>query len=445
FTPDEKEKFHTKNEEMANRALRVLAIAYRELSPAEIEQFNKTNSFSKEDIEKELVFLGLAGMIDPPRDEVKEAVLTAKKAHIRIYIITGDHGLTARAIAKQLNIIDEIRENKIITGVELNNISDQDLEKYLSNKELDIIFARVSPQHKLRIVTILKKLEEIVAVTGDGVNDAPALKKADIGIAMGITGTDVSKEAANMILADDSFSSIVTAIKEGRTIYDNLKKFVFYVFSCNTGEVITVFAAIMLGLPAPLTAVLILSVNLGTDILPALALGVDPSEPGIMEAKPRDPDEKIMNRDFVTRFAYIGILIGAVVMGIYILTLYRYGWSWGEALTNTNIIHLKASSSAFALLIIIQMVQAFNARSDKYSMFKIGFFSNKYLLGAIVISVVMTFAMVENSFLQHYLKTTGLNFEDWGIILLASTSIFITEEIRKFFVRKKLAAVKVVE
>jgi len=445
FTQQEKDKFLKKNEEMASRALRVLGIAYRELTPAEIAEFQKTKTFKKEDIEKDLIFLGLTGMIDPPRDEVKDAVLTAKKAHIRIYIITGDHGLTAEAIAKQLNIISDDIEHKIITGIELNNMSDEYLKKNLSNKKLNIIFARVSPEHKLRIVTLLKELKEIVAVTGDGVNDAPALKKADIGIAMGITGTDVSKEAANMVLADDSFSTIVTAIKEGRTIYDNLKKFVFYMFSCNTGELIVVFAAIMFGLPSPLTAVLILAVDLGTDILPALALGVDPSEPGIMKAPPRDPDEKIMNRSFVTRFAYIGILIGAVVMGIYILTLYRYGWTWGEPLTDGNLIHLKASSAAFALLIIIQMVQAFNARSDKYSIFKIGFFSNKYLLGAIIISIVLTFAMVENSFFQHYLKTTSLTLEDWGIVLLASTSIFITEEIRKYFVRKKLAAVTVVE
>lgn len=445
FSPEDKKRFLKQNEAMANRALRVLAFAYREITPEEVEEFKKTHTFKKEDVEKNLIFAGLAGMIDPPRPDVRAAVALAQKAHLRIYIITGDHGLTAQAIAKQLTIISDEREHKVITGVELNKLSDEEVSKDLANRDLDIIFARVSPEHKLRIVKLLKKQREIVAVTGDGVNDAPALKKADIGIAMGITGTDVSKEASNMVLADDSFATIITAIKEGRTIYDNLKKFVYYIFSCNIGELVTVFAAIALNLPAPLTAILILAIDLGTDVLPAVALGVDPSEPGIMEKKPRDPNEKIMNRRFVGRYVFMGLTIGAIVMGIYILTLYRYGWSWGEHLTDENFTYLKASTSAFALLIIIQMVQAFNSRSEKNSIFRLGLFSNMWLLGAILISLILTIIMVEVPFLQHYLKTTSLSGEDWGIIIGSSLLVLLIEEVRKILLRRKLAAQEALE
>lgn len=435
-----KEKYLDKNVYMAKKALRGLGFAYRELTKAELEKFEKTETFEKDEIEKDMIFLGLTGMIDPPRPEVKESVQLAKEANIRIYIVTGDHGLTAEAIAQQLTIITPEREHKIITGIELNQLTDKDIKKDIKNKKLDIIFARVSPEHKLRIVTLCKQLHHVVAVTGDGVNDAPALKRADIGIAMGIAGTDVSKEASNMVLADDSFSSIISAIKEGRTIYDNLKKFVFYMFSCNIGELITVFMAIILALPSPLTAILILAVNLGTDVLPAVSLGVDPAEPGIMQEKPRDPHEKIMNKGFIARFVYIGTVIGIIVMVVYIWTLLRYGWTWGEQLSTDNFIHLKGSTVAFALLVVVQMAQAFNARSDHHSIFQLGFFSNKLLLAAITSSVFLVLAMVEIPFLQKYLHTVHLDFYDWGLIVGSSLIVLLMEEIRKIFVRKKLAA-----
>lgn len=436
FDVKNKTRFLKKNDEMASRALRALAFAYRELTPAEVKKYEKAKHYDKSAVEKNLTFLGLVGMIDPPRPEVKEAVKLAKEAHIRIFVITGDHGLTAKAIAKQLGIITDTRKHHIITGENLNDLSEKKLTKLLSNRKEDVIFARVSPEHKLRIVTALKNLHEVVAVTGDGVNDAPALKKADIGVAMGITGTDVSKEASNMVLADDSFSTIINAIKEGRTIYDNLKKFVFYIFSCNIGELVTVFAAIILALPAPLTAVLILAVDLGTDVLPAVALGVDPSEPGIMKNKPRDPKQKIMNKPFVLRFLYLGITIGIIVMTVYIWTLYRYGWTWGEHLADDSLIYLKAATTAFTTLVIIQMVNAFNSRSEKYSAFKMGFFSNMWLIGAIFISLIFTFLMVEVPLLQHYLGTTHLNATDWEIIIGASLIVLVVEEARKFLMRK---------
>jgi Ca2+-transporting ATPase len=428
------------NESMARRALRGLGFAYRTVSETEINKGKKEGSwlFLKDDIEKNMTFVGMIGMIDPPRPEVKAAVDMAHKAGIRTYIITGDHGLTAEAIAKQLNIIGQNqRKHIIMTGEDVNNINDKELSAKLNEKNLDIIFARVSPEHKLRIVTLLKASGEVVAVTGDGVNDAPALKRADIGVAMGISGTDVSKEASNMVLADDSYSTIVTAIKEGRTIYDNLKKFVFYVFSCNIAELLTIFVAIILGLPSPLTAILILCIDVGTDVLPAVALGIDPSEPGIMNRKPRDPKEKIMTKPFVERYLYLGLIMGALVMGTYIWTLYRYGWSWGQVITDDSQVHLKGSSVAFALLVIIQMVNAFNSRSEKNSIFKLGFFTNPFLLGAIAISILTTIAIVEIPFMQTYLHTTSLNFSDWSIILGASLIVLVVEEMRKIFVRKK--------
>ena len=275
LTAVKKREILKQNDAMAKQALRVLGFASRELKLGH-KQYNKTL------IEKKMVFMGLMGMIDPPRPEVYDAVKKAHLAGIKIYVITGDYGATAHAIARKLNIV-QTPNVKVITGEDLNKLTERNLLKLLKQKNYELIFARVSPEHKLKIVRALKKQGEIVAMTGDGVNDAPALKRADIGVAMGITGTDVSKEAADMILVDDSFGTIVTAIEEGRTIYQNLKKFVFYIFSCNIGELVTVFTAILLNIPAPLTAVLILAVDLGTDVLPAIALGVDPSEPGIME------------------------------------------------------------------------------------------------------------------------------------------------------------------
>ncbi|MDP2624804.1 MAG: HAD-IC family P-type ATPase, partial [Candidatus Peregrinibacteria bacterium] len=268
LTPKKKKEIQKVNMEMAEKTLRVLAFAEREMDGQGIPKDKK--GYSKALVESKMVFLGLMGMIDPPRKEVFEAVAKAHTAGIKIYMVTGDYGPTAHAIGKELGIVkgDNI---EIITGSQLKQYNDKKLRKLLRDKDKEVLFARVSPEHKLKIVRALKHNGEIVAMTGDGVNDAPALKRADIGVAMGITGTDVSKEAADMVLVDDSFGTIVTAIEEGRTIYNNLKKFVFYIFSCNIGELLTVFTAIILGIPAPLTAILILAVDLGTDVLPAIA------------------------------------------------------------------------------------------------------------------------------------------------------------------------------
>ena len=417
------------NDQMAGKALRVLALAYREL-PSILKE-----KYSKEGVEKNLTFIGLVGMIDPPREGVKEAVAETHAAGIKTYIVTGDNGLTAEAIARQIGLVKG-KKVRIVTGTELNSMDEKKLLQEFK-KHPEIIFSRVSPEHKLKIVTAVKHRGEIVAVTGDGVNDAPALKRADIGIAMGIAGTDVSREAANMILADDSFSTIVTAIKEGRTIYENLKKFIFYIFSCNIGELVTVFAAILIGLPYPLTAILILAVDLGTDVLPALALGVDPPEPGIMQKPPRNPREHILKKSFIIHFVSLGTFIGAVVTGAFIWQLTQNGWVWGEALADDHWIYLKASTFAFALLVLIQMVNAFNSRSNVSSIFKIGVFSNRKLLAAIMISILTVLLFVEVPWIADYLHTTHLTAREWGLIALASLSVLVFEEVRKLIFRPR--------
>ncbi|MBU1992701.1 MAG: cation-transporting P-type ATPase [Patescibacteria group bacterium] len=425
-----KKELIAKNEEMAKRALRVLAFAYKDIE-------KQKKKYSKDELEENLTFIGLAGMIDPPRPEVKHAIEMAKKAGIRTYIVTGDHGLTAHAIAKEIGLADN--KTRIITGDEFEKISKRDLKKLLKDKGRSIIFARSKPEHKLRIVECLKELGEIVAVTGDGVNDAPALKRSDIGIAMGITGTDVSREAANMVLADDSYSTIVTAIEEGRKIYSNLKKFVFYIFSCNVGELLTVFTGIILGLPAPLTAVLILAVDLGTDVLPAIALGIDPVEAGIMDKPPRNQKQKIMEGAFVKRFLFLGLTIGIVVIGTFIWTLTSNGWQWGQSLSSDSLVYVKASTMAFVILVIIQMINAFNARSETRSVFKPGMKRNYKLVGAIIISIILTVAFVEVPFLQEFLRTTSLSLKEWGVIVVASLFVLVAEETRKLFVRRSYA------
>lgn len=425
ITAKDRKYFNALNEKMAKRALRVIAFAYKEVKGQK--------SYSEKEVESKLIFSGLSGMIDPPRTEVKDAVALTHKAGIKIYIVTGDQGLTAEAIARKLDIVKG-KKVRIITGKILDKLSTAKLKKEFRAHDY-IIFARVSPSHKLKVVDTLKQMGEVVAVTGDGVNDAPALKRADIGVAMGIVGTDVSKEAANMVLADDKFNTIVNAIKEGRTIYQNLKKFIFYIFSCNIGELFTIFAAIILGLPAPLTAVLILAVDLGTDVLPALALGIEPSEDDVMEHKPRNPKEKIMKKDFIARYVYVGTFIGIIVTGLFLYQLYNYGWNWGESLDKGSMAYLKSSTTAFAVLVLIQMVNAFNARNEDQSVFTIGLFKNMWLFGAISISILTLLVFVEVPFIQQFLHTTSLTLDEWLMIVVASFGILIVEEVRKLFSR----------
>ncbi len=387
------------NQEFANSALRVLGFAFR-------------SADSKDKLEKNLTFVGLQGMIDPPREEVKEAIIRCRRAGIKVVMITGDHEITAKAIGKEIGL-----EGKSLTGQELDNTPD--LDKIV---EEIVVYARVNPEHKIRIVDALKKKGHIVAMTGDGVNDAPALKKADIGIGMGITGTDVAKEASAMILTDDNFTSIVNAVEEGRGIYDNIKKFVEYLLSSNLGEVLTLFTAIMLGFPLPLIAIMLLWINLVTDGLPALALSVEPSDPNVMERKPRNPKEKIISNPVLARMLLVGI-----TMMIGTLSLFKF--------YNPEQNLAYAQTIAFSVLMCFQMFNVLNCRSEFKSLFKVGFFTNMKLWGAIVISILMQ-ALVIHTPLSKFFKTVPLTPIDWLYIALVSSTVLIIVEIYKIAVSK---------
>ncbi|MGE3278782.1 MAG: cation-translocating P-type ATPase [Candidatus Altimarinota bacterium] len=438
FTAEMKKKVQKANEEMASEALRVIGFAYKELSKSDLKK-------DHHELEHGLVYLGLAGMIDPPREEVFHAVESCHRAGIRTIVVTGDHGLTAKAIAIQIGLANE--NTPVITGAELEEMTDKELEKILqknmpvqtrliaSVQGTSLIFSRVNPEHKRRIVDRLKRMGEIVAVTGDGVNDAPALKRADLGIAMGITGTEVSKETANMILLDDSFASIVSAVEEGRKIYENLKKFTWFIFSTNIGELVVVFTAIFFQLPTPLSAVLILAINVGTDIFPAIALGIDHGEPGVMSKAPRSPKLRIMNRSFVSHFVWMGFFIGVLVIALFIWKLQSLGWEYGQRLDAVDPTLISASSFAFAAIVVYQLYNAFNARSTTHSVF--GLRPLWQLWGASVISMGIVLSLLYIPVLQELFHTTGLSWSDWGVIFVSGLSILVVEEVRKLLQTSK--------
>ena len=413
-------KIHAHYERMAGKALRVLAFAKKTI-PA---QADRTKA---DQLEKGLVYTGLVGMIDPPRAEVAKAVKQCETAGIRVVVITGDYGITARAVAKELGIL-KTGPSILLSGAETQKLSDTALKKILRNRNVPVIFARSLPDQKMRIVSLLQSMGEIIAMTGDGVNDAPALKKADIGVAMGITGTQVSKEAATMVLTNDSFASIVTAIEEGRRIYDNLKKFVWFIFSCNIGELVVIFAAILFQFPLPLTAVLILCVDLGTDILPAIALGVDPAEEGLMKKKPRDPKGKVLNKQFVLDFLLIGGVIGVSVTGAFLWTVLEDGWTWGAPVSGE---YYHAMTVAFASLVFVQLVNAFSSRSDSRSIVCQNPFSNIFLVVAVLSSIALVMSMIYIPFLNEILKTAPLQATDWLVVAIASFVPLLVVEGRK--------------
>ena len=397
--------------QMAGDALRVLGMAYKRLPDT---------AGTAESVEQDMVFVGLAGMIDPPREEVKEAVKLCDQAGIKSVMITGDHKLTAVAIAKELGIL---KEGVALTGAEIDNLSDKEFEKLVEKIE---VYARVSPAHKLRVVEALVRKGHVVAMTGDGVNDAPALKKADIGVAMGITGTDVSKEAADIILTDDNFASIVAAVEEGRGIFGNIKKYLIYLLSCNLGEILLMAAVILfgplLGLPAgtiPLIAIQILYVNLATDGLPAIALSVDPPVPDIMRQKPRPRNQTIFTAPVLRYLAGAGIWTAFVSLAIFLWAL-KSGRSF-----------LEAQSMCFVTLILVQFFNAFNCRSSEHSLFKIGITTNKWLLLAIAWECVMLGLVVYLPILQGPFNTYSLSLTDWLIAIFSASTIFIVAEIYK--------------
>ncbi len=390
--------------QMASEALRVLAVAAR-------------RGAALENAEREMTFLGLIGMIDPPRPEAKAAIQTCVEAGIKTVMITGDHPLTAMAVARELNLL---KTGRVVSGAELEAMSEAEFEREAEHIE---VYARVSPAHKLRVVTALQKNGHIVAMTGDGVNDAPALKKADIGIAMGITGTDVTKEAAAMTLTDDNFASIVAAVEEGRGIFGNIKKYLMYLLSSNIGEIGLMAGASLLGLPLPLSAVQILYVNLATDGLPALALAVDPPEPDLMRRPPRNPRTGIFTRPVLLLMLAGGLWSAAVNLGLFIWAL-NSGRSRDEAMTMT-----------FVALVLIQFFKAYNFRSDRLSVF-VRPFANKWLNLAILWELMLLFLIVYLPFLHAPFGTFSLTLVDWVIVVLLSATVSPVLELAKWMERR---------
>ncbi|TGG88844.1 cation-translocating P-type ATPase [Geotoga petraea] len=424
LTEDIKRDILNAAEKMSSQALRVLGAAYKKTD-------NKKGT--REDFENDLVYTGLVGMIDPPREEVKASINKCHNAGIKTIMITGDHKKTAFAIAKELGIAE--REEQSISGVEIDKLS----EKELSNRIKDLrVFARVSPEHKVKIVNAFRDNGNVVSMTGDGVNDAPSLKAADIGVSMGITGTDVAKSASDMILTDDNFSTIEHAIEEGRNIYKNIKKTILFLLSCNFGEIIAIFLAVLFKWPTPLIPIHILWVNLITDSFPALALGVDPGDPDVMKEKPRDPKESIFQGYKLSLFIN-GLIIGGLTLFAFV-----YGVRNFMGITDFNqiipsdipgnaLIH--AQTMAFIVLSFSQLVHSLNLRSFEKSIFKKGLFTNKYLIGAILLGIVLQAIIVSVPFLEEIFKVSSLNITDWSIVLGLSIVPLIINEIVKIFKR----------
>ncbi len=413
----EKAKILAANNEMAKNALRVLGLAYKVVD----DKFTEVNSTV---VEQNLIFVGLVGMIDPERPEAKAAVAKAKSAGIRTIMITGDHQVTAAAIAKRLGIIGEDDTNCVITGAELDKISDTDFVKCVANYK---VYARVSPEHKVRIVKAWQKNGKIVAMTGDGVNDAPSLKQADIGIGMGITGTEVSKGASDMVLADDNFATIVEAVRQGRKIFSNIQKAILYLMSCNVGEVLTVFMMTMLGWEI-LAPVQLLWINLVTDTLPAVALGVDPVERDIMKRKPRGKKSNFLSAVGIS-IVYQGILEGILVLGVY-----QIGLHIGPHIDNYKLLHGDALTMAFLTLGLIQLFHAFNSKFITKSIFCKDTLKNKWFNLAIIVSAIIMSA-VEIPGLTSLFKVTELNIAQWLVVLTAGILMIAIVEIVKLFQR----------
>jgi len=429
LTNEERTEILKVNEAMALQALRNLGFAYGEL-PESATDFD-------EKIEKDLTFVGIMGMIDPPRDEVKDAIYLCRKAGIKVVMVTGDHKLTAVAVAKELNLLAENElEGKVLTGEEVDKLTDEQLTAMVENV---VIYARVSPEHKMRIVKAWKAKGHIVAMTGDGVNDAPALKLSDIGVSMGITGTEVTKEASDMVLTDDNFASIVKAVKEGREIYDNIKKYLTYLLRCNVMEILVIFI-VMVTVPylagsaehepdsvVALTAIQLLWVNLTTDGLPALALGVDPGDPDLMERKPRDPNESVFTRDVKIYLTAVPILMTVLLLIGYFM---HQPWLGPKQL-------LAARTQLLTAMILMELANAISARSLKYTVFKVGVFKNKFLWYAILSSLGLQLLVLYTPGVHQIFDVEPPEVQDWAIALLFTAIVFASLEIGKYVASKR--------
>jgi len=435
MTDELRERIVEQNDEMSRQALRVLAVCERELP-------NELTTYTPDSVETDLTFLGLVGMIDPPRPEVSEAVEHALTAGIRIIMVTGDYGLTAEAIARRIGIVRGDREVRVITGTDLEKMSEDDLKAELA-KDQDVIFARVAPEHKMLVVKALKETGLIVAVTGDGVNDAPALKKADIGVAMGLSGTDVSREAATMILLDDSFASIIKAVEQGRGVYANVKKMVTYIFSHNMAELFPfVFAALTGMRVVPLGALQVLAIDLGSDVLPGLALGTEKPEPGVMNLPPRPRSERLLSPATLRRVAFIGAIQSVFAMTGFLFVLLSHGWSWGDAswmspASPHYAVYREALTMTQAAIVFGQVANGLGCRTERESLFKVGLLTNRFLLLGEAIGIGIILAISYVPFIADIFKTGPLTLVDWVFLVISAVVLFFAEEARKWSLRRK--------
>ncbi|MDO8617177.1 MAG: cation-transporting P-type ATPase [Dehalococcoidia bacterium] len=422
------------NDHMARSGLRVLAMAYRGLAD-DLEQ--RLASLDPGEVERDMVFVGLAGMEDPPRDEVPDAVEKCHAAGIRVVMVTGDYSLTAESIAREARIIGD-GPVTVIESRELAEMSEEELTTVLTRGQL--IFARATPEDKLRIVAGFQAMGEVVAVTGDGVNDAPALKKADIGVAMGMSGTDVAREAADMILVDDNFATIVAAIEEGRGIFDNMRKFIVYVFAHLSPEAVPFIFFALFRIPLPITAMQILAIDLGTETLPALALGTERPEPDVMRRPPRRRSERLLDvASLVRGYAFLGLITAAVVLGSYFLLLRSSGWSWGQSEAPSGLVGDRATTVVFLGIVVMQIGVAFACRGERVSAFTTGLFTNRFLLFAIAAELLFAAAVIYVPFLQPVFGTASLPWHWWLLPAAFVPVVFLADEVRKLYLRRRIS------
>jgi P-type Ca2+ transporter type 2C len=417
------------NDTMAGSALRVLAVAVHEVHGGQVTQT---------EAESGLTLLGLVGMLDPPRPEVVDAVAACHRAGIRVIMVTGDYALTAEAIARRVGIFTEPGPPRTVTGVQLDATDDAGLRALLAEPG-DLLFARVKPEHKMRVVAALKDLGEVVAVTGDGANDAPALKRADIGVAMGASGTDVAREAAVMVLLDDSFASIAKAVELGRSVYANIRKFLIYLFSHNLGELVPILVATLAGFPlVPINAMQVLAIDLGSDVLPALALGAEPPEPGIMTAPPRDRRTRLFSAGLVRRFLFLGSIQAAGATALFFWHIHSAGIPFDQ-FTSGNPVYREALTMTQATIVAGQFFNSFTVRSDRLSVFRIGLLSNPTLAGAGLVGIAIMCAISYLPSLQAVFHTAPLSIMDWALVVACGALVLVADEIRKFLLRRKEA------
>ena len=438
MTVDERRRILTQSRSFAEQAYRVLAVATRDVvhQPEDIEV---------ETIETDLTFLGLIAMIDRPHREVPAAIATCRRAGVRVVMITGDHALTALAIGRKIGLVSEpIAEASggvppVIEGSQLDKMSDEDLRCLLTPSrpgESDPLFARMAPRHKMRVVSLLKDMGEVVAVTGDGVNDTPALKKADIGIAMGMAGTDVAKEIADIILLDDNFSTIVSAIEEGRAVFENIRKFSTYVLVSNVPEVVPYLCYGFLGTPLALTIPQVLAVDLGTDMVPAIALGIESPQPGLMNLRPRPRTERLLTLPMLLRtYLFLGLNSALLAMGAFFLYLSSAGWTWGNPLDWSSPLYKEATTVTLAGIVLAQVANVFACRSDRHSVFRLSFFGNPLILWGVFIELLLLGAISYTALGNHVFGTAPLPLWIFGPLAIGAAILLLAEEVRKRLAR----------